>query len=55
MQLAYALQKADKDFEMMFYPESRHGIRDKDQRKFDRRLTWKAIKNHLLGNESTAP
>ncbi len=26
LQLAYELQKANKDFEMMFYPRSRHGI-----------------------------
>jgi dipeptidyl-peptidase-4 len=26
VQLADALQKAGKEFEMMFYPQSRHGI-----------------------------
>jgi dipeptidyl-peptidase-4 len=26
MQLVDALQKADRDFEVMFYPHARHGI-----------------------------
>ena len=55
IQLAFALQKAGKDFEMMLYPESRHGLRDADQRKFDRRLTWKAIQRHLLEDTPTTP
>jgi len=55
IQLAYALQKAGKDFEMMLYPESRHGIRDADQRRFDRRLTWRAIQEHLLPEATTTP
>ena len=28
MQLAYALQKADKPFSVMLYPKSRHGVTD---------------------------
>jgi dipeptidyl aminopeptidase/acylaminoacyl peptidase len=31
MQLAYGLQKAGKQFEMMIYPKSRHGITDPQQ------------------------
>ena len=49
IQLAFALQKAGKDFELMLYPESRHGIGDRDLRAFDRRLTWRLIQEHLLG------
>ena len=28
VQLIYELQKAGKDFELMIYPKSRHGVRD---------------------------
>jgi len=52
IQLVYALQKAGRDFELMLYPQSRHGIGDRDLRAFDRRLTWRVIQTHLLGNES---
>ena len=31
LQLAYGLQKAGKQFEMMIYPKSRHGITDLQQ------------------------
>ncbi len=31
IQLIYELQKAGKDFEVMVYPKSRHGVRDKAQ------------------------
>ncbi len=31
VQLVYELQKAGKAFELMIYPKSRHGVRDKDQ------------------------
>ena len=30
VQLIYELQKAGKEFEMMIYPKSRHGVRDRD-------------------------
>ncbi len=30
VQFVYELQKAGKDFEMMIYPKSRHGVRDED-------------------------
>ena len=32
LHLAYALQRAGKDFELMVYPKSRHGVRDDEQR-----------------------
>ncbi len=55
LQLVYALQKADKLFELMLYPQSRHGIRDKDQRWFARRMEWNAIREHLgAGREPVA-
>jgi dipeptidyl-peptidase-4 len=47
LQLAYALQKAGKPFEMMLYPQNRHGFRDRDQRWFARRMEWEAIREHL--------
>ena len=50
VQLVYALQKAGKSFEMMLYPQARHGIRDADQRWTARRLEWSAIQAHLLQN-----
>ncbi len=31
VQLIHALQKAGKQFELMLYPKSRHGVRDRDQ------------------------
>jgi len=48
VQLVWALQKAGKDFELMLYPESRHGIGDRELRWFDRRLAWREIREHLL-------
>ncbi|MFT5155084.1 MAG: dipeptidyl-peptidase-4 [Planctomycetota bacterium] len=48
MQFAYALQRAGKDFEMMVYPQQRHGIRDAEQRWFSRRMEWRAIQQTLL-------
>jgi len=33
MQLVYALQKADKQFELMVYPTARHGLTDPAQVK----------------------
>jgi dipeptidyl-peptidase-4 len=30
IQLVYALQKAGKQFELMVYPKSRHGVTDPD-------------------------
>ena len=51
LQLVYALQKADEDFELMIFPQSRHGI-ERDLRWFERRLTWRVIREHLLGNRA---
>jgi len=39
LQLAYALQEADKPFEMMLYPRSRHGVTDPDLYLHLQRLT----------------
>jgi len=49
IQLVYALQKAGKDFEFVLYPQSRHGIGDRDLRNWDRRMTWDRIQRVLLG------
>ena len=48
MQLVYALQRAGKQFEMMFYPKSRHGIGDPALSKHHRTLVWNTIQKHLL-------
>ena len=47
LQLAYALQKANKPFELMVYPQNRHGVRDSDQRWFSRQMEWSTIREHL--------
>ncbi|KAA3607265.1 MAG: S9 family peptidase [Planctomycetota bacterium] len=47
MQLIYALQKAGKDFDFMLYPQSRHGVGDRDQRWHLRRFEWRLIQEHL--------
>jgi dipeptidyl-peptidase-4 len=47
VQLALALQKADREFEMMLYPRSRHGIASPEQNLNFRRLTWKTIRERL--------
>ncbi|HEV3216589.1 MAG TPA: S9 family peptidase [Vicinamibacterales bacterium] len=38
MQLAYELQRAGKQFEMMIYPKSRHGITDPELHRHERQL-----------------
>jgi len=48
IQFVFELQKAGKDFELMLYPQSRHGIRDPDLRWHDRRLLWGAIQEYLI-------
>ncbi len=48
LQLAYALQKAEKDFEFMPYPQSRHGINQPGQPQMARRIAWRAIQEYLL-------
>ena len=49
VQLIWALEKAGKDFEFVLYPQSRHGITDRDLRRWDRRLVWRVIREELLG------
>ena len=53
LRLAYALEAADKDFEMMLYPKSRHGIAG-PLRPHMQRLTWRAIQDTLLGGSIPA-
>jgi dipeptidyl-peptidase-4 len=43
MRLARALQEHDRSFELMLYPNSRHGIRSPRQRLHLQRLKWKAV------------
>jgi dipeptidyl aminopeptidase/acylaminoacyl peptidase len=38
MQLAYELQQAGKQFEMMIYPKSRHGVTDPQLYRHERQL-----------------
>ena len=48
MQMAYALQLAGKDsWSMMVYPQSRHGIHNREQRWHARRTEWRLIREHL--------
>jgi dipeptidyl-peptidase-4 len=47
MQLAYALQRANKEFEMMLYPTAMHGVTDPGQGRHLRHLMWKTIRRHL--------
>ncbi|MFT7480532.1 MAG: dipeptidyl-peptidase-4 [Gammaproteobacteria bacterium] len=50
MHMIYALQKAGKSFDFMLYPQSRHGVRDPQQRWHLRKLEWKAISEELLAD-----
>jgi dipeptidyl-peptidase 4 len=49
VQLAYALQKAGKPFEMMFYPgpRSRHGLGEAELRDFNERVTLEFLLKNL--------
>ena len=47
MRMVYELQKADKDFELMLYPRSRHGVGSAAQNWQMRKLIWKQIETHL--------
>lgn len=47
LQLAYALQKAGKQFEMMIYPKNRHGIVAPDQRYHMYRMMTNFFHKHL--------
>ena len=46
-QIADALQKADKPFEMMMYPTKAHGLG-----AHARNLRWKFLVEHLLGDRA---
>lgn len=49
MHLLFALQRAGKmNFELMLYPQSRHGIGDAALRNHSRMLEWETMKEHLL-------
>jgi dipeptidyl-peptidase-4 len=54
LQFAHELQKAQKPFEMMLYPKSRHGITDPELVKHMRRLMVDFIDRHLLNRASRA-
>lgn len=47
MQLVYALEKADRQFELMLYPESRHGVGDMNLSWHFRQLEWRTIEREL--------
>ena len=47
LKFAYALQKADKPFQLMLYPASRHGVRDDMQVKHLRALMTQFIRDNL--------
>jgi len=48
IQLAYELQKAGKQFKMMLYPKSRHGVGDPALVSHMRNLMWSFIQENLL-------
>ncbi len=47
LQLSYELQRAGKDFELMIYPKSRHGVTQPDLRRHLRGLMTDFLKEHL--------
>jgi dipeptidyl-peptidase-4 len=48
MQMSYAFMKAGRtNFSMMAYPQTRHGIRDRDMSWHARQLEWELIQEHL--------
>ncbi len=47
LQFAYALQKAGKQFDMMLYPQSRHGVTDPLQVRHLRELMMNFILQNL--------
>jgi dipeptidyl-peptidase 4 len=47
LKLAYALQKAGKDFELMLYPRSRHSVSDPNQSYHMRRMMFRFIQEGL--------
>jgi dipeptidyl-peptidase-4 len=55
IQLAHELQKAQKPFEMMLYPQSRHGITDQALVKHMRTLMFDFVRRHLRPDSPAAP
>jgi dipeptidyl aminopeptidase/acylaminoacyl peptidase len=53
LQLAHALQKAHKAFDLMIYPNNRHGIVDADQVFHQYQLMTNFFQQHLLGRENS--
>ncbi|MCH2100495.1 MAG: S9 family peptidase [Planctomycetes bacterium] len=54
MQLALALQKSGKtNWGMMAYPQTRHGIGNRDLRWHSRQVEWKLIKEWLLNKKGS--
>jgi dipeptidyl-peptidase-4 len=49
LQLAYGLQKAGKQFELMLYPNNRHGITDAQQSYHQYRLMTDFLNRSLVG------
>ena len=49
MQLAHALMKAGKEFDLMLYPKTRHGITDAKLLEHSRRTMVAFLERHLLG------
>ncbi len=48
IRFAGELQRFGKDFEMMLYPDSRHGVGSPQQRRHLQQLRWKIIERELL-------
>jgi dipeptidyl-peptidase-4 len=49
VRFAYELQKADKQFDVMIYPKSRHGLGSPQQNLHLRQLIWRNMQAHLGG------
>ncbi len=47
LQLAYALQKAGRQFDLMIYPKNRHGIVDPNQRYHMQQMMTDFLREHL--------
>ncbi len=50
MQLVHALQKANKKFDLMVYPNNRHGVVDPDQSYHQYQMMTDFFKEHLLSH-----
>ncbi|RMF41899.1 MAG: hypothetical protein D6753_08755 [Planctomycetota bacterium] len=50
LQFAHALQKAGQQFDMMIYPDNRHGITDAEQRQHMMGMMTRFLQEHLQGN-----